>query len=73
MFERTCDNPIKNNFVEICKKYLGILDINITFDQISAMSTWSFKKIVKQKTHDAAFKYLIEEQLKQSKILNVKY
>ena len=73
VFEVTCENPIKNDFVEMCKKYLGVLDINITFDQISTMSTWSFKKLVKQKTHEAAFKYLIEEKSKQSKILNVKY
>ena len=28
---------------------------------------------MKQKKHEAAFKYLIEEKSKQSKILNVKY
>ena len=25
VFEKTCENPIKNDFVEMCKKYLGVL------------------------------------------------
>ena len=49
VFKLTWENPIKTDFVEICIIYLGVLDINITFDQISTMSNWSFKKLVKQK------------------------
>jgi hypothetical protein len=37
------------------------------------MSKWSFKKLLKEKTNMAAFKYLTSEQSKQSKICNIVY
>ena len=76
VFKATCDQPIKNDFVKTCQKYLESLDINLTFENIREMSEYSFKKMVKQKTIDAAFKYLIEQKNKpgkQTKIANLQY
>ena len=37
------------------------------------MSKHKFKNLVKEKTTEAGFKYLLEEKAKQSKILNLQY
>ena len=77
VFKAICDNPIKNDFVKISRKYLSTLNINLSFEQIAQMSKNKFKKIVKQKTMEAAFNYLIVEKNKQTKIckvsLNIKH
>ena len=31
----TCKNPVKNDFVQICEKYLKALDINLSFEEIA--------------------------------------
>jgi hypothetical protein len=62
--------------VKECQKYLQILNINFSFDAIEDMSMWSFKKLVKEKTGIAAFKYLIEKKNqpnKQTKIARIVY
>ena len=73
VFKATCENPTKNDFVMCCKKYLDRLKISLTFEEISAMSKNRFKWLVKQKTEEAGFSYLIEEKNKQKKISNMKY
>ena len=48
----------------------------MSFSEIEAMSTWRFKKIVKEKTNLAAFTFLMgkkNEPNKQTKITNLKY
>ena len=62
VFQATCDNPINNDFVKICKKYLNILEINLSFKEIDEMSNWTFKKLVKEQTKKAAFKDLMEKK-----------
>ena len=39
VFKATSENPVKNDFVETCKKYLKQLDIKLTFEEISEMSS----------------------------------
>ena len=73
VFKATCENPLKKDFVQTCKKYMEILDIKLTFEEIREMSNMSFKKLVKQKTEEAGLKYLITEKNKQSKIANLEY
>ena len=73
VLKATSENSVKNDFVQTCKKYLRLLDINISFEEIAEMSKWSFKKLLKEKTNMAAFKYLTSEQSKQSKICNIVY
>jgi hypothetical protein len=73
VLKATSENSVKNDFDFACKKYLRLLDINISFEEIAEMSKWSFKKLLKEKTNMAAFKYLTSEQSKQSKICNIVY
>ena len=68
-----CDKPEKNDFVENCRKYLKILDINMSFEEIKNTSNWTFKKLVKAKTTEAGFRYLLTEKNKQSKISHIEY
>ena len=79
VLEATMKNPLKNDFVDTCKKYLQILKIDLSFSEIENLSKWSLKKIVKEKTEMAAFEYLLEQQKKPrkngklSKIANIRY
>ena len=65
VLKATMDNPLKNDFVKSCEKYLNILKIKLSFDDIAEMSKWSVKKLVKEKTTEAAFLYLMEGKKKQ--------
>ena len=69
----TLDNPTKNDFGKTCKDYLSVLDIKLSFEEMEKMTEWSFKKLVKEKTEKAAFKFLITEKEKQTKISNIEY
>ena len=76
VFQATLDQPTKNDFVSKCLKYLEVLNITITFDEISEMSDFKFKSLVKEKTKAAAFKYLMELKNlpgKNTKIKNINY
>ena len=76
VFKATCEHPLKNDFVQTCQKYLETLDIKLTFENIKEMSEYKFKKIVKEKTCQAAFKYLMEQKNtpgKHTKIKNIEY
>ena len=67
VLEATKQNPVKNDFVQTCKKYLQVLNINLSFEEIAKLTKYQFKKIVKEKTTLAAFKYLIEKKDKPDK------
>ena len=69
----TQESPTKNDFVKGCEQYLKVLHIDMCFESIGKLSTWSFKKLVKERTTAAAFQYLIEEKFKQSKISHLQY
>ena len=73
VFQATPENPVKNDFVQTCESYLKQLDINMTFEELGKLSTWSCKKLVKVKTSEAGFRYLINLKNKQSKISNIQY
>ena len=73
VFKATLDNPLKNDFVKTCEKYLDRLGLNLTFAEIAKMTTSKFKKIVKEKTLEAGFKYLIDEKNRQKKICDLMY
>ena len=72
VFKATCEQPIKNDFVQTCRKYLETLEIKITFEEIKQMSEFRFKKLVKQNTTMAAFKYLMEQKNKPGKHTKIK-
>ena len=72
VFQATCKNPSRNDFVKTCEKYLQNLGIVMTFEEITSMSTFKFKKIVEEKVKSAGFKYLIDQKNepgKQTKML----
>ena len=61
VLKATCDNTVKNDFVQICKKYLKALDIDHSFEEIAKLSKSAFKKLLKEKSKVAAFQYLSGE------------
>ena len=73
VFEATREKPIKNDFVQTCTKYLDKLKINLSFEEIGNMSSYTFKNLVKTKTTEAGFAYLIMEKNKQTKISQIVY
>ena len=62
VFQATLDHPAKNDFVTTCLKYLKCLNITLSLDEISELSEYKFKHIVKENTRAAAFKYLMEQK-----------
>ena len=73
ILKATRENPVKNDFVYTCQKYLKTLEIDLSFEEIAKMTKYNFKKILKEKATIAAFKYLKNEQMKQKKILDIQY
>ena len=67
VFEATLKNPLKNDFVQTCEKYLKSLKINLSLTEIEKLTKWRFKKIVKEKTTLAAFEFLMHEKDKTRK------
>ena len=49
ILKATEEKPIKNDFVTTCQKYLKILDINLSFEEIGKMSKYSLKKVLREK------------------------
>ena len=45
----------------------------MSFEEIGKISNSKFKQIVKQKTEEAGFNYLIKEKMKQKKIADLNY
>ena len=67
------ENPVKNDFVFTCKKYLEILKMNTTFEQLEKLSKIQLKKIIKERIQHEALVYLKIQQMKQEKIKNINY
>ena len=65
--------PYKDDWsAQVCED-LCFLEIYLTFEQIKKSSREQFKKLVDESIHVAAFKYLLEQQKKSSKVLHIKY
>jgi hypothetical protein len=45
----TSENPLQNDFVDTCKKYLQTLKMDLTFEEIRQMSVYKFKKLENKK------------------------
>ena len=63
----------KNDFVFTCKKYLGILKMKTTFEEIAEMSKFKCTQILKEKTKYEALIFLKSQQIKQEKRQNIVY
>ena len=59
VLKATQEDSTKNDFVQTCEKYLKVLDIKLSFDQIEKMSNPVSKNLLKEKARLAAFNYLI--------------
>ena len=57
VFKAMQDNPMNNDFLTTCTKYLDKLEIKLSLQEIGKMSKYSFKKLVKCKTEAMAFSY----------------
>ena len=66
-------NPVKNDWAMTCKDDLDDLQISLDFEEIKNLSKYSFKKIVKEKISQSAFKALTEEQRNLSKVKNLQF
>ena len=69
VLKATQENPLKNDFVFTCKKYMKILGIEFSFEEIEKMSKASFKKVLKEKTRQAAYRYFIGQNQNNQKML----
>ena len=67
------ENPVKNDFVFTCKKYLEKLKMNESFDELERMSKIELKKILKERIRFEALVYLKNQQIKQEKIKYIQY
>ena len=52
-------NPRKKDWVTTVKEDLKQLEIDLTFVQIEEMGKFTYKRLIKKKTKESAFKYLI--------------
>ena len=56
--------PQKGDWFLQIKEDLNEVNLNMTFDEISKLSDYSFQKIVKKAINQAAFKWLISQKNK---------
>ena len=73
VLQATINDPIKNDFVQTCKKYMKEMNIHMSFEDFGKLSKWKARKLVKEKVTENAFKYLTEEKNKQKKISKLEY
>ena len=67
------ENPLKNDFVFTCKKYLENLKMKLSFKDIEKMSKLQLKRILQEKIKYEALEYLKNQQVKQEKIKNLEF
>ena len=67
------DDPVKNDFVMTYKKYLEVLKMKITLEDIEKVTKYQLKRMLVEKIKIEAFVFLKNQQLKQEKIKNIVY
>ena len=73
VYEAQKDDPIAGDFVDLVKNDKEMIGINMTETEITTVSKTKFKKLVKERISDAAFKYLLEVKQKHSKMKKISY
>ena len=73
VFEAQKDDPISGDFVELVENDKEMIGINMKENEITTMSKTKFKRLVKERISDAAFKYLIDLKQKHSKMNKISY
>ena len=73
VLKATKENPMKNDFVYTCKKYLEMLKIKTTFEEMEKMSKMQLRKMLSKKIRHEALVYLKNQQFNQEKIKDIVY
>ena len=73
VFEAQKEDPTTGDFCLQVKEDMEILQINFNEDEIRCMKRNHFKAIVKEKSNQAAFKFLKRQQATKSKMSSLKY
>ena len=63
--------PVKDDWTEEVKLNLKELGIDLSLEEIKKTSQYSFKRMVKVKTHECTLKYLLELKGKHTKMENL--
>ena len=64
-------NPLKNDWSLTCREDLKSLAINLTYEEIRDLSKDQFKRTVKRAVSIQAFRYLMTEKTKLSKVSHI--
>ena len=66
------EKPLKGDFAKLIEEDLNLINEIYNETKFKSMSKNKLKKYIKNKIHDAAFKYLKVEQEQKSKIKHIK-
>ena len=73
IFSAQFDNPLEGDFVKLIEEDFKLINEKFNKTLIKSMTKKQFKKWVKSKIEKAAFEFLIEEKVSQSKICDIEY
>ena len=72
-FKAQLENPVKGDWSEMVNSDLSEINLQLTIEEIRGLSLESFRTKVKNAIEKAAFKWLLEEKNKKSKVKNLEY
>ena len=73
IYEAQKNDPSPGDFIHLVKSDCERIGLDVSDNQISKMQKHQFRKLVKSKTSNAAFKYLKNMQQGHSKMKHIKY
>ena len=65
--------PSKGDWAQTVAENIGELNLNLSDAEISQMSKYKFRKLLKKKVYDSAFTYLMEKKRSHSKMSDTEY
>jgi hypothetical protein len=73
VYEAQKENPTKGDFIELIKADMNLIGVDLDDDLIEKMDINVYKKHIKSKIRESAFKYLCYEKTKHKKVSNIIY
>ena len=73
VLQATINDPTKNYFVAKCNLALAEFELEMTFNEIGAMSKNQLKRLLKENVRKSSLKYLTKQIEGQSKTNNIEY
>ena len=67
------ENPCKGDFAEMIRKDFDLVEVPYDIELVTAATKQQFKKLIKNRIKQSAFKYLKEMQAVHTKAKNIKY